>query len=185
MQRQPSPEPQEPTQASRRGFVTAAAAGLASIAVGGAHAAGPEERELRIPTPDGECDAVLCLPAGATALPGVIVWPDAFGLRPALRALGQRLASQGYAVLVPNPFYRIARGEQVPSPLGFDWSQASDRARIQPLMASVGAPGAAERDARAFSDFLLAQPGVDAKSPIGVQGYCMGGPLMMRTAAAS
>jgi carboxymethylenebutenolidase len=140
------------------------------------------EKSVEIPTPDGTCDAAFVYP-GAGTHAGVLFWPDAFGLRPAVRAMAKRLASDGYAVLVPNPFYRLTRAP-VLDMATFSFQNPTDRAKLQPLMASVTAPGAVERDASAFIAFLDAQPQVDASKKIGTQGYCMGGALAVRTAAA-
>jgi carboxymethylenebutenolidase len=162
----------------RREFVTATAA-LAVTAASAQAQTQVVEMDVNIKTPDGTCDAAFFHPAtGAHA--GVLVWADAFGLRPGLRELGKRLAGQGYSVLVPNPFYRMAKAPVVEMPPDF----ARDRAKITPLMASVTAAGAAERDAAAYIAWLDAQPQVDKSKKIGTQGYCMGGPLIMRTAAS-
>lgn len=171
---------------SRRDFVaiSMAAAGLTT----GACATGPvdlpvQEKTVSIATPDGSCDAAFVHPAGG-AHPGVLVWPDAFGLRPSMRDIARRLAAQGYAVLVPNPFYRVAKAPVFETAANFDFTNAADRARLGPLMGSVTAAGAAERDAAALVAFLDAQPQVDKARKIGTQGYCMGGALVVRTAAA-
>jgi carboxymethylenebutenolidase len=163
----------------RRDFVMSVAAGLA--AAGAASGAMKVvETNVEIKTPDGTCDAAFIHPAGGSH-PGVLIWPDAFGLRPSMREMGIRLAEQGYSVLVPNPFYRMGK-----APFWTDASTVNfqaDRAKIMPLMGSVNAPGAAEKDAVAYIAFLDAQKQVDTKKKIGTQGYCMGGPLVMRTAA--
>jgi len=113
----------------------------------------------------------------------VLVWPDAFGLRPAMRDIGKRIAAEGYSVLVPNPFYRIGKAPMYESGAGFDFQNAADTAKLRPLMASINAVGAAETDAVAFVAFLDAHARVDRTRKIGTQGYCMGGPLVVRTAA--
>ena len=118
------------------------------------------------------------------AHPGVIIWADAFGLRPVMRDFGKRIAAEGYTVLVPNPFYRVAQKTPViADTTSFNFANQTDMAKLQPMMASIGAPGAAEKDATAFVAFLDAQPQVNKAKKIGTQGYCMGGPLTMRTAA--
>ncbi len=99
-----------------------------------------------------------------------------------MRDMAKRLAADGYSVLVPNPFYRVSKAPQFGDISNFSF--ATDRAKIQPLMASIGADGAAEKDAAAFVAWLDAQPQVDKARKIGTQGYCMGGPLVVRTAAA-
>ena len=174
--------PQDP---ARRGFVAmTAAAGLAAMtSTASAAEMAVSGRDVLIPTPDGTCDAAFFYPT-AGAHPGVLVWTDAFGLRPAFRELGRRLAAQGYAVLVPNPYYRAAKSPVFGDISGFDFQNPADRARLQPLMDSLKAAGSAESDAKAYVGFLLAQPQVDKSKKVGAQGYCMGGPLTVRTAAA-
>ena len=170
---------------SRRDFVgLSLAAGLAA-ATGSASAAELPvvETHVTVKTPDGTCDAVFIHPASGSH-PGVLVWPDAFGLRPAMRDIGKRLAAEGYSVLVPNPFYRVAKAPVFDNASSFNFQNPSDMAKLQPLMASVNAPGAAEKDALAYIAFLDAQPQVDKAKKIGTQGYCMGGPLVVKTAAA-
>jgi len=165
---------------NRREFALSVAAGFVATA-GLADAASLEvvETNVDIKTPDGTCDAAFFHPKSGTH-PGVLIWPDAFGLRPSLRAIGRRLAAEGYSVLVPNPFYRVGKDQFTDaSTVNF----AADRAKIAPLMASVNAAGNAEKDAIAYVAFLDAQKQVDKKKKIGVQGYCMGGPLTLRAAA--
>jgi carboxymethylenebutenolidase len=166
----------------RRDFVTmsVAAAGLAAAGTAMA-AAAVVVTDVEIKTPDGTCDAAFIHPASGSH-PGVLIWTDAFGLRPSMREMGKRLAAQGYSVLVPNPFYRMGK-----SPFFEDASTvnfAKDRGKIQPLMDSVNAPGNAEKDAVAYLTFLDAQKQVNKSKKIGTQGYCMGGPLVMKTCAA-
>jgi carboxymethylenebutenolidase len=141
-----------------------------------------EETSVEIETPDGTCDAAFVHPA-AGSHPGVLLWPDAFGLRPAMREMARRLAAEGYSVLVPNPFYRVAKAP-FSDASHFSFQNPADRAKLQPLMASVNAPGNAEKDARAYVGFLDAQKEVNQAKKIGTQGYCMGGALVVRTAAA-
>jgi carboxymethylenebutenolidase len=100
-----------------------------------------------------------------------------------MRAIGKRIAAEGYSVLVPNPFYRIGKAPMYESGAGFDSQNAADMAKLRPLMASINAAGAAESDAVAFVAFLDAQARVDRTKKIGTQGYCMGGALVVRTAA--
>ncbi|MEQ1870755.1 MAG: dienelactone hydrolase family protein [Vicinamibacterales bacterium] len=171
---------------SRRDFVTlGVAAGIAAATASGA-AAGHEviETEVTIKTPDGSCEAAFSYPTGGGAHPAVIIWTDAFGLRPSMRDMARRVASEGYAVLVPNPFYRVAKAPVIADLTVFSFSNTTDRAKLTQLMGSIGAEGAAERDAVAFVNWLDAQKQVDKTKKIGTQGYCMGGPLVMRTAAA-
>src|ERR1700733_4976589 len=139
------------------------------------------ETDVEIKTPDGNCNAAFIHPANG-AYPGVLVWADAFGLRPVTRAIGRRVACVGYSVLVPNPFYRLER-QPFTDASKVSFKNPDDMAKLRPLMASVTAAGAAEKDAAAYVAFLDAQKEVDKTRKIGVQGYCMGGPLMMRTAA--
>ncbi len=169
---------------SRRDFVAmSVAAGLAA-AVGSADAAqaGVVETNVTVKTPDGSCDAAFIHPS-AGAHPAVIIWPDAFGLRPAMRDMGKRLAADGYSVLVPNPYYRVTRAPGI-AMAGFSFQDAEDMAALRKLMGGIAAAGAAESDAVAFVAFLDQQPQVDKAKKIGTQGYCMGGPLVFRTAAA-
>ena len=178
---QDTPPPNHP---SRREFVTTMVAGLAVAASGTSAAELPVvEKSVEIKTPDGTCDAVFIHPSSGSH-PGVLVWPDAFGLRPSLRDIGKRLAAEGFSVLVPNPFYRVAKAPVIADPSTFSFSNPADRAKLQPLMGSVNAAGAAEKDAAAYVAFLDAQPQVNTAKKIGTQGYCMGGPLVVRTAAA-
>lgn len=167
---------------SRRDFVAmSVAAGLASIAPG-VTAAETLEKELSVSTPDGASDAVYFCPAGGATVPGVLLWTDAFGLRPAMRAIGRRLASAGYAVLVPNPYYRNARAPVLDT-ASFNFRDPADRARLKTYMDPLMAAGAAERDATAYAAFLDAQPQVDRGRKLGAFGYCMGGGLMFRSLA--
>jgi carboxymethylenebutenolidase len=168
---------------SRREFVTGVVAGLAVAASTGFAAESVVETNVTIKTPDGDCDAAFIHPpTGSHA--AVIVWPDAFGLRPSMRDIAKRLAADGYSVLVPNPFYRVAKAPVFTDVANFNFSNQADRAKLQPLMGSITAAGAAEKDAAAFVAFLDAQPQVNKSRKIGTQGYCMGGPLVVRTSAA-
>jgi carboxymethylenebutenolidase len=141
------------------------------------------ETNVDIKTPDGTCDAAFIHPPTGSH-PGVIIWPDAFGLRPSLREMGRRLAGAGYSVLVVNPFYRVAKSPVVEDASNFNFSDPPQRAKLTPLMGSIGADGAVEKDAPAFVAWLDSQREVDRTKKIGTQGYCMGGPLVMRTAAS-
>jgi carboxymethylenebutenolidase len=174
-----------PGELSRRDFVTMSVAAGFAVAAGAASDAAESvvETDVQIKTPDGVCDAAFIHPASG-AHPAVIVWPDAFGLRPSMRDIGKRIAADGYSVLVPNPFYRVAKAPVIQDPSSFDFQNPADMAKLRPLMGSIGAPGAAEKDAAAFVTFLDAQPRVAKAKKIGTQGYCMGGPLVVRTAAA-
>jgi carboxymethylenebutenolidase len=170
---------------SRREFIgSTAAAGL--MAVAGTAAAAPPavvEKDVQVRTADGDCDAAFFHPDKG-AHPGVLLWTDIFGLRPAFRELGRRLAASGFAVLVPNPFYRSAKAPVFGDISTFNFQSETDRARFPPLVGPLTAAGAVERDAHAYVAFLDAQPAVNRAKPLGVQGYCMSGPLMLRCAAA-
>jgi carboxymethylenebutenolidase len=164
---------------SRRDFVALSVA--AGVALGtGAHAATVQEHEVEIKTPDGSADAVLLAP-GEGRHPGVIWWSDAFGLRPVMRDMARRLAAEGYAVLVPNPYYRNGHAPQPATKL--DFANTDDRAKLMALMGSL-TPEAVGRDALAYGAFLDGHASVDAAKKLGVHGYCMGGRLSFRTAAA-
>jgi carboxymethylenebutenolidase len=174
-----------PGDITRRDFTTLlVGAGLAAT-VPSAAAADLEitETDVEIKTPDGTCDAAFIYPKSGSH-PGVLIWPDAFGLRPSMRAMGRRIAAEGYSVVVPNPFYRISKAPFTDAS-NFNFQNPDDMAKLRPLMASVNAPGNAEKDAAAYVAFLDAQKQVKAKKKIGTQGYCMGGALVVRTAAAS
>ena len=167
----------------RRDFVgLSVAAGLAATAGNAAGAVEVAESDVDIKTPDGICNAAFFHPA-AGSYPGVLIWPDAFGLRPSMRDMARRLAAEGYSVLVPNPFYRVAKAP-FSDASDFSFQNPADMAKLTPLMASVNAPGNPEKDATAYVAFLDAQNQVNKSKRIGTQGYCMGGPLVMRTAAA-
>ncbi len=137
------------------------------------------ETNITVKTPDGMAEAYFAHPASGKS-PAVLVWPDAFGLRPAFRQMGRRLAESGYAVLVPNPYYRTAKVPALPE--GIDFNKPDDRAQIMKLMSSLS-PQTNVTDAKAFIEFLDAQPVVDTARKMGTTGYCMGGPMVVRTAA--
>ncbi len=136
--------------------------------------------DVDIKTPDGVADAYFVHPAQGKA-PGVLIWPDIFGLRPAFKQMATRLAESGYAVLVINPFYRTQRAPTAPEHP--DFNDPPTRAALMSLAGSLN-PQTAVTDATAFVDYLDAQPSVDKKRKIGTTGYCMGGPFVFRTAAA-
>ena len=140
------------------------------------------ENDVEITTPDGVSNAAFVHPETG-AWPAVVIWPDAGGLRPAMRDMAKRLAAEGYSVLVPNPFYRVTR--EMLDFSKFDFRNPADRAKLGPLMASAGAPGHAEKDAAAFIAFFDSRKEVDKAKKIGTQGYCMGGKLALRTAATA
>jgi carboxymethylenebutenolidase len=168
---------------ARRDFVALSmAAGLAATA-GSAEAAGMPvvETDVEIKTPDGTCAAAFIHPKSGSH-PAVLIWTDAFGLRPSMRGIGRRIAADGYSVLVPNPFYRVAKNP-FSDASAFDFKNPEAMTKLRALMGSVSAPDNAEKDAIAYIDFLDAQKEVNKARKIGTQGYCMGGPLVVRTAA--
>jgi len=170
------------TDLSRREFVAlSVAAGLSSSAL--AASASVVETNVSIKTPDGICDAVFIHSATGTH-PGVLLWTDAFGLRPSMRDMGKQLAAQGYSVLVPNPYYRVGKAPFWESAASVNFQDPATREKLGPLMASIATPGAIEKDAAAHIAFLDGQPQVAKAKKIGSHGYCMGGALVMKTAAA-
>jgi carboxymethylenebutenolidase len=169
---------------SRRDFAAmGAAAGLAASMGGAMAAQAVTETDVVIATPDGQCDAAFIHPATGNH-PGVIIWTDIFGLRPSFRNLGKRLAAQGYAVLIPNPFYRTEKAPVITDASRFDFADPASRAKLTRWTTPINQPGAIARDSGAHIAWLDAQPQVDASKKIGTQGYCMGGPLVFKTAAA-
>ena len=136
--------------------------------------------DVDIKTPDGVADAYFVHPAQGK-FPGVLIWPDIFGLRPAFKQMATRLAESGYAVLVINPFYRTQRAPTAPEHP--DFSDPATRTALMSLAGTLN-PQTAVTDATAFVGYLDAQPSVDKRRKIGTTGYCMGGPFVFRTAAA-
>ena len=166
------------TKMTRRQFGAAwAGAGLAMLLPRAANAQAVSEADIDVTTPDGVADCYFVHPTSGTH-PGVLIWPDAFGLRPAKKQMGRRLAESGYSVLVVNQYYRTQR-----APIVNTTDFAAVRDTLMPLMGSLNAD-TQTRDARAFIRFLDAQPAVDQSRKMGTMGYCMGGPFTMRTAAA-
>ena len=161
---------------TRRQFGVLVGAGIAMMLPTVANAVAVTESDVTITTPDGTCDAYFVRPASGAAA-GVLIWPDIFGLRPAFRQMGKRLAESGYSVVVVNPFYRTqkaptaAKGSATPIP------------ELMPLARAL-TETTNMTDARAFIAWLDQQPAVAKTRKIGTQGYCMGGPLAFRTAAA-
>jgi carboxymethylenebutenolidase len=163
---------------SRRDIGTMAAVGVgaAMMLPRAANAAEVSEGDVSIKTPDGECDAYFVTPkTGAHA--AVLVWPDIFGLRPAFREMGKRLAESGYSVLVVNPFYRKQKAPTAESGANTPISDVIPLARTLSATSHV-------TDAKAFIAWLDSQSQVDKNRKVGTIGYCMGGPIVMRTAAA-
>ncbi len=172
---------------TRRDFVSITVGASIAAAAGGTEAMAQQrivETNVEIKTPDGTCDAAFIHPA-AGAHPAVLIWPDAFGLRPSMRDMAKRLAQEGgYSLLVPNPFYRVAKSPVFDNASNFNFGDPAQRNKLTPLMGSINAPGAAEKDALAFIAWLDMQPQVEKNKKIGTQGYCMGGPLVVKTCAA-
>jgi carboxymethylenebutenolidase len=163
---------------SRRdlGMIVSVGLGSALMLPKSAHAVDVAENDVEIKTPDGVCDAYFVTPkTGAHA--AVLVWPDIFGLRPAFRQMGKRLAESGYSVLVVNPFYRTKK-----SPVAIIASSTPIQ-EVFPLARTLNEKTHND-DAKALIAWLDAQPQTDTKKKIGTIGYCMGGPIVMRTAAA-
>jgi carboxymethylenebutenolidase len=165
---------------SRRSFVAGTTAAVVLNAAGATAQAKVVEKDVNVPMASGVSDSVLFYPEGKGPWPAVLVWTDILGLRPVFREMGSRLAAQGYVVLVPNPFYRNAKAPVVDG--SFDFNKPEDRAKVMPLAAALTAD-ANISDAKAYVAFLDAQSQTDKKKKMGVQGYCMGGPLTFRTAA--
>jgi carboxymethylenebutenolidase len=166
---------------SRRRFgALAIGAGMVSMLPRVAGAAPVSDAEVQIRTPDGVCDAYFVHPASGKS-PAVLVWPDIFGLRPAFKEMGKRLAESGYAVLVVNPFYRKQKAPTAPE--NPDFQNPDTRTKLFALAGSLTAEGTVI-DATAFMSWLDKQSAVDTRRKAATTGYCMGGPLVFRTAAA-
>lgn len=164
---------------SRRTFgLLAGAAGMAAMLPVPANAAEVKGRDVSIKTADGTCDAYFVAPDKGKH-PGVLIWPDIMGLRPAFRQMADRLAQSGYAVLVVNQFYRSTKAPFLATGESFD--QPGVRARIMPWYQLLTADTEFV-DAGAFIDFIDQQPETDTKRGIATTGYCMGGPMVFRTA---
>ncbi len=171
---------QKQQELSRRQFgALGFSAGMLAVLPAVANAAEVKESEVVITTPDGNCDAHFVHPAtGATA--SVLVWPDIFGLRDSFRQMGKRLAQSGYAVLTINPFYRLQK-----APTSAPHANFQDPATHEALLKQAGSlsPTTHVTDAKAFVGWLDTQKVVDKKRKMGTTGYCMGGPMVFRTAA--
>ena len=166
---------------TRREFgALSAGAGLAMLLPGAAGALEVTAANVEVETPDGTADGHFVHPSSG-AHPGVLVWPDALGLRPAFEGMARRLAESGYAVLVVNPYYRSVRAPVLPE--GASFRDEATRKKIFPLMRSL-TPETIVRDAGAFVGFLDGQDAVASDRKMGTTGYCMGGSMTMRTAAA-
>jgi carboxymethylenebutenolidase len=161
---------------TRRQFGVLVGAGLSMMLPKVANAVAVTESEVTIKTPDGAADCYFVHPASGTGA-AVLVWPDIFGLRPAFRQMGKRLAESGYSVLVVNPFYRVKKAPTAPN------GAATPIADVRPLAQGL-TESTQMADAKAFIAWLDGQPSVAKNRKVGTQGYCMGGPIAFRTAAA-
>jgi carboxymethylenebutenolidase len=161
---------------TRKQFGIALGAGMAMMLPQVANAVAVTESDVNVPTPDGSADCYFVHPASGTA-PGVLVWPDIFGLRPAFRQIGKRLAQSGYSVLVVNPFYRTKKAPTA------DAGAATPIDQVRPLAQTLSET-THMTDAKAFIGWLDGQSSVAKNRKVGTQGYCMGGPIAFRTAAA-
>jgi carboxymethylenebutenolidase len=141
-----------------------------------ANAVAVTESDVSVMTPDGTADCYFVHPESGTA-PGVLVWPDIFGMRPAFRQMGKRLAETGYSVLVVNPFYRVQKAPTA------EKGAATPIPQVLPLAQALNETTHIT-DARAFVAWLDRQASVAKNRKIGTQGYCMGGPMAFRTATA-
>jgi carboxymethylenebutenolidase len=166
---------------SRREFgKLATAVALGSMLPAIVNAADVIESDVEVSTPDGVADAYFVRPVEGQH-PAVLIWPDILGLRPAFRAMGKRLAQSGYAVLVVNPYYRDAKSPVIEP--GASFKDQETRDKVLPMARNLSAE-THFTDARAFIAFLDQQEAVDTSRKVGTAGYCMGGPIIMRTAAA-
>ena len=161
---------------TRREFGALLGAGMAMLLPQVVNAVAVTESDVNVTTPDGTADCYFVHPASGTA-PGVLVWPDIFGLRPAFRQMGKRLAESGYAVLVVNPFYRVKKAPTAEA------GAKTPIADVRPLAQGLNET-THMTDARAFIGWLDRQSSVARNRKMGTQGYCMGGPIAFRTAAA-
>src|SRR4051812_27050982 len=161
---------------TRRQFGILLGAGVAMMLPAVANAVTVTESDVTVKTPDGTADCYFVHPSSGTA-PAVLVWPDIFGLRPAFRTMGKRLAESGYSVLVVNPFYRVKKAPTA------EQGAATPIASLIPLAQALNAT-THMTDAKAFIGWLDQQSAVAKNRKIGTQGYCMGGPMAFRTSAA-
>lgn len=168
-----------PDLTRRRFGALAAGAGLAALLPRAAGALEATTADVDVRTPDGVADCYFAHPLSGTH-PGVLVWPDARGMRAAYRQMAQRLAESGYAVLVANPYYRGHRGPVLPE--GADPRQGDTMSVLRPLLAELS-PATNTTDAHALMTFLDAQREVDTSRPAATTGYCLGGPVTMIAAA--
>ena len=166
---------------TRRQFgAMAMGAGLVTALPRLANAADTAGADVEIRTPDGTADAYFVYPVSGKH-PGVLIWPDIFGLRPAFKQMATRLAESGYSVLVINPFYRVKKAPTAPEHA--DFNDPATRQTLIGMMNSL-TPATAAVDAKEFVAFLDNQASVDKKRKMATTGYCMGGAFVLRTAAA-
>jgi carboxymethylenebutenolidase len=161
---------------TRKQFGMMLGAGITMMLPKVANAIAVNESDVNVTTPDGTADCYFVHPASETA-PGVLIWPDIFGLRPALRQMGKRLAQSGYSVLVVNPFYRTKKAPTAEA------GTATPMEQVRPLAQTLNEQ-THMTDAKAFIGWLDEQSSVAKNRKMGTQGYCMGGPIAFRTAAA-
>jgi carboxymethylenebutenolidase len=161
---------------TRRQFGALLGAGMVMMLPRVANAVAVVESDVTIATPDGTADGYFVHPATGTAA-AVLMWPDIFGLRPAFRQMGKRLAENGYAVLVVNPFYRAKKAPTA------DAGAATPIPQLMPLAQALNET-THMTDAKAFIGWLDQQTSVAKNRKVGTQGYCMSGPIAFRTAAA-
>ena len=161
---------------TRRQFGVLVGAGISMMLPRAVNAVAVTEADVTVTTSDGTADCYFVHPASGAAA-GVLVWPDIFGLRPAFRQMGKRLAESGYSVLVVNPFYRVKKAPTAPN------GAATPIADVRPLAQGLNETTHMS-DAKAFIAWLDKQASVAKNRKIGTQGYCMGGPIAFRTAAA-
>jgi carboxymethylenebutenolidase len=161
---------------TRRQFGALLGAGVAMMLPKVVGAVAVTEADVMVKTPDGNADCYFVHPAVGTA-PAVLVWPDIFGLRPSFRQMGKRLAESGYSVLVVNPFYRAMMAPTA------EKGAATPIGTVLPLMQAL-TETTHMTDAKAFVAWLDQQSSVARNRKVGTQGYCMGGPMAFRTAAA-
>ena len=161
---------------TRKQFGAMVGAGISMLLPRVANAVAVTDAEVTVKTPDGDADCYFVHPSSGTA-PGVLVWPDIFGLRPAFKQMGKRLAESGYSVLVVNPFYRVKKAPTA------EKGGATPIGEVRPLAGGLN-PTTNMTDAKAFIGWLDGQASVAKNRKMGTQGYCMGGPMAFRTAAA-
>ena len=163
---------------SRRRFGLLTAGAMIATLPRAANAVDVKEQDVEVKTKDGVADSYFVAPSSGKH-PAIIVWVDAFGLRPAFRQMGKRLAESGYAVLIPNPYYRVGKASTLPQ--GLDFSKPDDRAQLMKFMSALNA-GTHASDGSAYIDFVSKQASVDNGKKIGTTGYCMGGAPVFRLA---